>query len=108
MASQTHSLIVESRELAGISQAELARRCGVTRSVMNVYEHGKREPSAEMFSRILQAAGFQLVAEPIVPPVDPHRAASILEQVLGLAEALPYSPKQDNDYPPLVNAIGAQ
>lgn len=107
MASHTHLLIVNSRAIAGVSQAELARRAGIPRSVMNVYEKGKREPSAEMLSRILNAAGFRLTAEPAAHPTDPDRAGRILEQVIGLAEALPYKPKAANTYPPLAGTLGS-
>lgn len=107
MATHVHLLIRQARTDAGLTQAELARRAGVPRSVMNVYERGKREPSAEMFARILNAAGFRLSMEPVKPVVDVQRADRILEQVLGLAEALPYRPKADNEYPPLAATIGA-
>lgn len=72
---------------------------------MNVYERGKREPSAEMLARVLNAAGFRLSAEPLAAPVDTERAGSILAQVIGLAEALPYRPKPTNSYPPLAHAL---
>lgn len=106
MASQTHLLIRDVREQSGLSQAELARRAGITRSVMNVYERGHREPSAEMLGRVLAAAGFELKAARFAPPVDPSRAGRILEQVIELAEALPYRPKATNDYPPLATIGG--
>jgi transcriptional regulator with XRE-family HTH domain len=95
MSVHTHILISSARTAAGISQAELARRAGIPRSVMNVYERGKREPSAEMLARLLNAAGYCLTVEPLSSPVDPARAGHILEQVIGLAEA----------YPPLAQAI---
>ncbi|MGN6815935.1 MAG: hypothetical protein ACTHK3_07605 [Solirubrobacterales bacterium] len=40
------------------------------------------------------------------PPVDPKRAAEILSQVLGLAEALPFRPRADIPYPPLKERLG--
>lgn len=88
-----------------MSQAELARRAGIPRSVMNVYERGKREPSAEMLARLLNAAGFRLSVEPVAPPVDLERASEILELVVDLAESLPYRPKESNNYPPLAHAL---
>lgn len=91
-----------------MSQAELARRAGIPRSVMNVYERGKREPSADMLARILNAAGFRLAVDRIPPPVDVERAARILWQVLGLAEAMPYRPKPKNNYPPLAEALAGR
>lgn len=75
---------------------------------MNVYERGRREPSAEMLARILNAAGFRLAVEPVSSPVDPERADRILGQVLGLAEALPYKPKPRNTYPPLAQALASR
>lgn len=105
MAIDTHLLIADIRARAGLSQAELARRAGLTRSVMNAYERGRREPSAAMLSRIFSAAGFELVAKSVVPPTDPVRAGNILEQVIELAEELPYRPKPTNTYPPLVHRL---
>jgi len=98
-------MIIDARTSAGLSQAELARRAGVTRSVMNVYERGRREPGADVLVRILAAAGQRIVVEPVQAPVDLDRAGSILEMVIGLAESLPYRPSETNDYPPLANAL---
>lgn len=106
MSDHAHLLIADARVAAGLSQAELARRAGIPRSVMNVYEKGKREPSAEMLGRVLRAAGYKLAAERISPPTDPQRAGRILEQVIELAEALPYRPAASNQFPPLAGAIG--
>jgi transcriptional regulator with XRE-family HTH domain len=104
--SSAAQLIFDARKSAGLSQAELARRAGVTRSVMNVYERGHREPGADALVRILSAAGQRLVVEPAPPPpVDVDRAASILEMVLDLAESLPYRPGAVNAYPPLASSL---
>lgn len=54
-----------------------------------------------MLAKIFAAAGFELTAKSIVPPTDPERAGRILEQVVALAEELPYRPKPRNTYPPL-------
>lgn len=94
-------MIREIREAAGISQAELARRAGLTRSVVNAYEHGARQPGVDALARIAAAAGMQLSFAPQAPAVDPVRAGRLLEQVLGLAEALPYKPSQKLKFPPL-------
>ncbi len=108
MSNHVHLIIRDVRSAAGLSQAELARRAGVTRSVMNVYEHGRREPSAEMFARILNAAGFDLAAVPKSPPTDPERAGRILEMVIGLAEELPYQPKPQIPSPPLTETLATR
>jgi ectoine hydroxylase-related dioxygenase (phytanoyl-CoA dioxygenase family) len=47
----------EARQLAGLTQAELADRAGVARSAVSMYESGAREPGADVFLRLLSAAG---------------------------------------------------
>jgi transcriptional regulator with XRE-family HTH domain len=86
---------------SGLSQAELARRAGIPRSVLNVYLRGRREPGADALLRIANAAGFELTAAPRRAPVDEERASRILVQVLELAEALPFRPRAEMEFPPL-------
>ncbi len=80
---------------SGFSQAELARRAGMPRSVVNAYLRGSREPGADALARLAAAGGFELRLERRKPPVDADRAAEILVQVLDLAEALPFRPRAD-------------
>lgn len=98
-------LIGDVLEKSGLSQAELARRAGLPRSVLNAYLRGHREPGADTFLRIVAAAGVGLEVEQRRPPVDPRRASKILNQVLGLAEALPYRPRAEMAYPPLKDRL---
>jgi transcriptional regulator with XRE-family HTH domain len=97
----SHSLVDEIRRLSGLSQAELARRSGLPRSVINAYVHGHREPGAGALARIAAAAGLELDLVPRRAPVDAERASRILVQVLDLAEELPFRPRDTLDYPPL-------
>lgn len=90
---------------SGLSQAELARRAGISRSVLNAYVKGHREPGADALLRIVSAAGGKLELGEHQPPVDPVRAGRILTQVLGLAEALPYRPRAQMRYPPLADRL---
>lgn len=83
-------LLLEARRRTGLSQAELARRGRIARSVLNAYERGRREPGADALSSILAAAGFELR---IGPRVDVERNARILSDVLDLAEILPWRPR---------------
>jgi transcriptional regulator with XRE-family HTH domain len=94
-------LISEIRRQNGLSQAELGRRAGLTRSVVNTYERGRRQPGVDALARIAAAAGMQLRVEPAPHVVDPVRAGRILEQVLDLAEALPHRRRGQLEYPPL-------
>jgi transcriptional regulator with XRE-family HTH domain len=88
-----------------LTQAELARRAGVSRSVLSVYESGRREPGSEALARILAAAGFRLDLRPAVRQLDDERAGHILEQVLELAEALPGRRRGGLRYPPFLRRI---
>jgi transcriptional regulator with XRE-family HTH domain len=99
------ALVAEILQRSGLTQAELARRAGLQRSVLNAYLRGHREPGADALLRIAGAAGVKLELGERRPPVDPHRASYILNQVLGLAEALPYRPRAEMAYPPLKNRL---
>jgi transcriptional regulator with XRE-family HTH domain len=94
-------LIGEIRRESGLRQAELARRAGLPRSVMNAYERGRRQPGVDALARIAAAAGLELRIGPPSTPVDPLRAGRILAQVLDLAEALPSRRRGPLEYPPL-------
>jgi transcriptional regulator with XRE-family HTH domain len=94
-------LIGEIRRESGLRQAELARRAGLPRSVVNAYERGRRQPSVDALARIAAAAGLELRIGPSSAPVDPVRAGRILAQVLDLAEALPGRRRGALEYPPL-------
>jgi transcriptional regulator with XRE-family HTH domain len=93
---------------SGLSQAELARRAGMPRSVVNAYVRGKREPGAHALARLAAAAGLELRLAPRKPPVDVDRASKILIQVLELAEALPYRPRPELAYPRLPDRVARQ
>jgi transcriptional regulator with XRE-family HTH domain len=99
------TLIRDVIERSSLSQAELARRAGLPRSVLNAYLRGNREPGADTLLRIVAAAGCKLEIEERRPPVNPKRAEEILIQVLGLAEALPYRPLAEMRYPPLAERL---
>ena len=52
-----------ARERAGLSQAALAARSGVSQSVISVYESGRRQPSLPMLAGLVEAAGCDLDVE---------------------------------------------
>jgi transcriptional regulator with XRE-family HTH domain len=106
-ARSAASLLHEALKRSGLSQAELARRAGLPRSVLNAYLRGHREPGADTLLRIVAAAGGTLGLEERRSPVDPERASKILVQVLGLAEALPYRPRAEMQYPPLAGRLAS-
>jgi len=53
-------LLRQARKRAGMSQAELATRAGVTQSVISAYESGQRQPSIPALARLIEATGFEL------------------------------------------------
>jgi transcriptional regulator with XRE-family HTH domain len=107
-ATGTAALIAQIQRQSGLSQAELARRAGMPRSVLNAYIRAHREPGADALLRIAAAAGQSLEPAERRPPVDPERASRILVQVLGLAEALPFRPRAEIQYPPLIDRLGGR
>lgn len=104
-ATASAALVEQIHRASGLSQAELARRAGIQRSVLNAYLHGHREPGTDALLRIAAAAGQKLEPTPRKPPVDPERAGRILVQVLELAEALPFRPRAENEFPPLARRL---
>lgn len=58
--TRSASLLREARKKAGLSQAELARRAGVTQSVVSAYESATRQPSLAMLDRLVSATGMVL------------------------------------------------
>jgi transcriptional regulator with XRE-family HTH domain len=98
-------LIREILERSGLSQAELARRAGITRSVLNAYLRGTREPGAGVLARLAAAGGHELTLAERKAPVDAERAGEILVQVLELAEALPFRPRAEIESPPIARRL---
>lgn len=92
-------LTLELRQRSGLSQAELARRAGMPRSVINAYERGQRQPGVDALSRMASAVGLRLeLGTPL--PADDERAGRLLAQVLDLAESLPSRRRGALAYPP--------
>jgi predicted nucleotidyltransferase/DNA-binding XRE family transcriptional regulator len=55
------ALLRQARKRAGLPQAELAARAGVTQSVISAYESGHRQPSIPALAALVDAAGYELV-----------------------------------------------
>jgi transcriptional regulator with XRE-family HTH domain len=95
-------LIARVRAESGFSQTELARRSRLDRSVLSAYEHGRRQPSVAALSRIAAAAGMELQIGAARGSAADEHAGKVLAQVLDLAGALPYRPRDELDYPRLI------
>ncbi len=84
MKTKPGMLVNEARELAKLTQRELARRAGTAQSVVARIELGITDPGYGTLSRLLAAAGFELTArlEPAVI-VDTHMMDDV-ERILAL------------------------
>jgi len=93
-------MLLEARARAGVNQAEMARRAGVPRSVVCAYEHGRRQPGADMLERLLAAVGYRLELAPR-SAVDAGQVARQLPELLALADVLPGRRRDPLRYPRL-------
>ena len=59
-------LLARVRRAAGLSQDELARRAGTSRTAVSAYEHGRKSPALDTVDRLVSAAGYELDARPRV------------------------------------------
>ena len=57
------SLLRQARTGAGLSQAELAARAGVTQSVISAYESGHRQPALPTLAALIEAADYELIID---------------------------------------------
>ena len=60
MTESAGEVLRRARLQAGMSQAELARRAGVSQPVISAYEGGRREPGLEMLRKLVEASGHDL------------------------------------------------
>jgi transcriptional regulator with XRE-family HTH domain len=96
------TLVSKIRRDTGLTQAELARRTGIQRSVLSAYERGHRQPSATALARIARAAGLELTVAPLSDQANLVRSGRILKDVLDFAEAMPTRKTGELTYPPLI------
>jgi predicted nucleotidyltransferase/DNA-binding XRE family transcriptional regulator len=61
--SSAGSVLRDARLRAGLTQAQLASRAGVTQSVISAYESGRRQPSLPVLRALIHAAGLELIVE---------------------------------------------
>lgn len=70
--SAPHRVVREARQLAYLTQRELAERVGTSQSAIAALEGGSGNPTVETLARCAAAAGFDLQITLVpVAPVDP-------------------------------------
>ena len=70
MPTLAAALVAQARQATGLTQDQLARLAGTSRSSISAIEHGKRDPGLEHLLKILAAAGFDLLTR--IVPHDDH------------------------------------
>lgn len=78
MTQSSSELLRTARERSRLSQTDVARRAGVTQSVISAYESGHREPGLTVLAKLVEATGHTLVLD--------------LEPIHGAARGLPDTP----------------
>lgn len=75
----SREVLVQAREAAGLSQAELAHRARTSRTALSAYERGRKSPTLQTAARIVTAAGFDLTLSPRIEfrQVTTHRGRPI-------------------------------
>jgi len=96
-----------ARELASLSQAELATRAGTSQATISAYEGARKTPSIATVERLLAATGWRLTVDARTPPArepssaEMSRRGRALIAVLELAEALPTRHEAELRFPRL-------
>ena len=92
------TLLRTARRRAGLTQRQLAAAAGTSQSALAAIETGRKQPTVATLERLLRSAGTELV------PADPEQATLLrrarrLEDVLVIAEALPFRRDRRLRYP---------
>jgi transcriptional regulator with XRE-family HTH domain len=56
-------LLEKARVGAGLTQEDLARRAGTSRTTLSAYEHGRKSPTVVTFARLLATMGCELTTQ---------------------------------------------
>ncbi|MGQ0464214.1 MAG: helix-turn-helix domain-containing protein [Sporichthyaceae bacterium] len=89
---------------SGLSMTELAARAGVSRASVSEYLHGHRNPSLHQLERIAAAADLDL--QVAVEPGWRERRKREFEDVLELADRLPFRPNRNEGPPTWAELVG--
>lgn len=91
MTTTAAELLRSLRARTGRTQVEVARAAGIPATVLSAYERGRREPSFAAVAHLIEVLGYRLEC---VARLDPTEQGRKLVEVLELAEALPYEPRE--------------
>ena len=73
------ALLADARRRAGLTQAELADRLGISQSAVAKLEREEANPTVRTFERALRATGHRIEARPALPNFDESLIRADLE-----------------------------
>lgn len=92
---EAFELLEHARADAGLSQSELARRAGTSRTTLSAYEHGRKSPTLATAARLLAQAGFELATRPRIEftecPAGPGQTAWVPDRLPRLPVAAAFA-----------------
>lgn len=94
-AQLLHSVLADS----GMSKSELCRVSGVSRSLLDDYLHGAKQPSIPQLERLASAADLRITWD---VSRTPQRASPEFLMVMELAEAMPHDSFAPLEFPSLM------
>ena len=95
----TATLIRSARDRAGMTQAELAARAHTSAPTISAYEHGTKQPRADVLLRLLRAAGVEPALVPAATANDRYvdRYCDVLAEQLRRDEAVLEQAREELD-----------
>jgi transcriptional regulator with XRE-family HTH domain len=84
MTRPVDTLLLEARGRAGLSQRELARRAKTAQSVVARIETGLTSPTWETLTRLVGAAGLDIIAELEPQPVVGSHMLGDVQRILAM------------------------
>ena len=95
------TLLRSSRQRAGYTQRELARRARTSAAAVCLYERGERVPRVDTLERLLAATGSSLTLDAsCAQDLDVTALGEDLVAVLALADELPQRHEPSLTFPP--------
>lgn len=104
----TSGLIRAARRDAGLTQAQLARRLGITQAALARLESPRANPTVRTLDRVVRATGRELKLSAV--PVDRGTDTSLLREALTMspAERIAAAERLTRDAERLAAAVAAQ
>lgn len=97
------TLLRNARKRRGLTLDQLARRSGVAKSTLSLYENGRQQPSVAALDHLLGTLGVQLTVSESVPGSADKAIA--LARVCAIGMSLPRKDRGPLTYPPFSSLV---